>query len=133
MRKLALFMIIIFGIIVAVATAAFFNEGVRATLYNSFVGTLLMPIHDSIVSTAHTIAANGFTYIAVTSLALITSGIFLGYIWNHWLSQKLHLGHKEETGFQSTPSNVIPITGLQSAPAAQPQSYPQNQEIKKEQ
>lgn len=89
MRKLAALMIIIFVIISIVATAAFFSEDVRAALYNSVVGTVLMPIHDGIVSLANTVAANGFTYIAVTSLALIATGIFLGYMWNHWLSQKM--------------------------------------------
>ena len=89
-------LLVVIGIIILIAgtgftVAALMSEEFRNSIYSSVEGSLLMPVHDSVVSTAGNIANSGFTYIAATSLALVAFGIFTGYAWSHWLRPRIKI------------------------------------------
>ena len=123
MRKLAILGIIVLIAIVVVITIAATNAPFRDGIYNFAAGTLLMPIHDFVVTTWISVGQAGFTWIAVTSIIITVFGVFFGYFICYGLLYKkviqgkiLHTSPTHPVGYQSSPTQTIPITGLQSTP-----------------
>ena len=114
MKKLAWLGIAIVIILVAVITYAIAVPSFRDALYNSTVGTVLMPVHDWFVATWISIGSAGFTYIAGAVVGLMASGIIVGYIFNHWMRPKMPTwmgGVKTQTqpiSYQVVPSGQVP-------------------------
>ena len=128
-------LVVAIGIIILIAVtgfvvAAIMSEPFRDSVYSSVEGSLLMPVHDSVVSTAGNIANSGFTYIAATSLALVAFGIFTGYAWSHWLRPRITIPFTQKSTGITQRDNIPQIEPPEPEVTRNPQPpAPQQEQI----
>lgn len=146
MKKLAWLALIIFIFLVVFITLGATNYmGIGDTIGTTLHESFLNPARNYIVNTWLFIGTSGWYILgAIVGIGLIWVPVWAivikGLFWNKLIQQKiLHRDPQGASngGFQNAPSNVIPITGMQSTPTTYAQGYNQpqpipTQEVKKE-
>ena len=129
MRKLAILAIIIFAVLLVVATLGAVNAyGIGDMIGGFMQSAVILPIRNFFVGLWGTIGTSGW-YIVIATLVISLAGaafwvpVFYNVIWKKGVNEKLlHRTPSVAPTYQAAPTATIPITNLQSAPQAVPQT-----------